>query len=283
MRTKMWVFLRDRRSICCGWIETLCGLRPRRQEKIDKEYCMSLRTAMIVFVKCRRSESKCFFRSYVFADCGHEDKRKCKSNVVCLCGLQWLCLLRVGDLKVNVSSGRMSLRTAMIVVVKCRRSESKCFFRSYVFADCGHEDKRKCKSNIVCLCGLQWLCLLSVGDLKVNVSAGRMSLRTAMVVSCYEHKRKSKSNIVCLCGLQWLCLLSVGDLKVHVSSGRMSLRTAATETKRKSKSNIVCLCGLQWLCLLRVGDLQVNVASGRMSLRTASTEVQSCRRGTSST
>ena len=167
----------------------LCGLRPRRQEKIEKHYCMSLRTAMVVFVKCRRSASK-------------------------------------------------------------------CCFRSYVFADCGHEDKRKCKSNIVCLCGLQWLCLLSVGDLKVNVSAGRMSLRTAMVVSCYEHKRKSKSNIVCLCGLQWLCLLSVGDLKVHVSSGRMSLRTAATETKRKSKSNIVCLCGLQWLCLLSLGDLQ---------------------------
>ena len=47
----------------------LCGLRPRRQEKIDKEYFMSLRTAMIVFVKCRISESKCFKRSYVFADC----------------------------------------------------------------------------------------------------------------------------------------------------------------------------------------------------------------------
>ena len=90
----------------------------------------------------------------------------------------------------------------MFVLVRCRRFESKCFKSAYVFADCGHEDKRKCKSNILCLCGLQWLCLLSVGDLKVNVSAGRMSLRTAMVVSCYEHKRKSKSNIVCLCGLQ---------------------------------------------------------------------------------
>ena len=95
-----------------------------------------------------------------------------------------MCLLRVGDLKVNVSSGRMSLPTAMIVVVKCRRSESKCFFRSYVFADYGHEDKRRSKSNIVCVCGLPWLCLVSViGDLKVNVSAGRMSLRTAMGVS----------------------------------------------------------------------------------------------------
>ena len=124
--------------------------------------------------------------------------------------------------------------------------------------------------KVVCLCGLQWLCLLSVGDLKVNVSAGGMSLRTAMVVSSYEHKRKSKSNIVCLCGLQWLCLLSVGDLKVHVSAGGMSLRTAMVvscyEHKRKSKSNIVCLCGLQWLCLLSVGDLKVNVWKGRMSL-----------------
>ena len=54
---------------------------------------------MVVFVKCRRSESKCFFRSYVFADCGHEDKRKSKSNIVFLCGLQWLCLLSVGDPK----------------------------------------------------------------------------------------------------------------------------------------------------------------------------------------
>ena len=73
---------------------------------------MSLRTAMIVVVKCRRSESKCFFRSYVFADCGHEDKRRSKSNF-CLC-----------------------LRTAMIVFVKCRRSESECFKRLYVFVDC---------------------------------------------------------------------------------------------------------------------------------------------------
>ena len=63
-----------------------------------------------------------------------------------------------------------TLRTAMIVFVKCRRYASKCFFRSYVFAGCGHEDKRKSKRNIVCLCGLHWLCLLSVEDLKVNVS-----------------------------------------------------------------------------------------------------------------
>ena len=63
-----------------------------------------------------------------------------------------MCLLSVGDLQVNVASGRVSLRTAK------------------------HEDKRKCKSNIVCLCGLQWLCLLNVADLKVNVSKGRMSL-----------------------------------------------------------------------------------------------------------
>ena len=75
--------------------------------------------------------------------------------------------LSVGDLRVNVSSGRMSLRTAAT------------------------KTKRKCKSNIVCLCGLQWLCLLSVGDLKVNVSSGRMSLRTAAT----KTKRESKSNI----------------------------------------------------------------------------------------
>ena len=106
-------------------IENAPGLRPRTQEILSKQYCMSLRTAMVRFFTYRTSDSKCFFRSY-------------------------------------------------------RTSDSKCFFRSYVFADCGHEDKRKSKSNIVFLCGLQWLCLLSVGDLKVNVSSGRMSLRTAL-------------------------------------------------------------------------------------------------------
>ena len=72
---------------------------------------------MIVFVKCRRSESKCFKRSYVFADCNG-------------CGL-----LRTQEKKIE-KRYCMSLRTAMIVFVKCRRSESKCFKRSYVFADC---------------------------------------------------------------------------------------------------------------------------------------------------
>ena len=71
---------------------------------------------MIVFVKCRRSESKCFKRSYVFADCNG-------------CGL----LRTQGKIEKRYC---MSLRTAMIVFVKCRRSESKCFKRSYVFADC---------------------------------------------------------------------------------------------------------------------------------------------------
>ena len=86
--------------------------------------------------------------------------------------------------------------------------------------------------KVVCLCGLQWLCLLSVGDLKVHVSSGRISLRTAAT----KTKRKWKSNISCLCGLQWLCLLSVGDLKVHVSWGRMSLRTAARNTRDNLKA-----------------------------------------------
>ena len=71
----------------------LCGLRPRRQEKIDKEYCMSLRTAMIVFVKCRS-------------------------------------LLSVGDMTVNVSSGRMFLRTAATKT----REDLKAIVS--VFADC---------------------------------------------------------------------------------------------------------------------------------------------------
>ena len=138
--------------------------------------------------------------------------------VVCLCGLQWLCLLSVGDLKVNVSKGRsvllrtqekiekqycMSLRTAMIVFVKCRRSESKCFCRSYVFADCNG-------------------CVLLRTQEKIEKQYC-MSLRTAMIV--FVKCRRSESK--------------------YVSKGRMSLRTAATETKRKSTRNIVCLCGLQ--------------------------------------
>ena len=73
-----------------------------------------------------------------------------------------MCLLSIGDLKVNVSSGRMSLRIAatkkrenlkaiLYVFAECnecvfftyRTSDSKCFFRSYVFVDCGYEDKEK--------------------------------------------------------------------------------------------------------------------------------------------
>ena len=49
------------------------------------------------------------------------------------------------------------------------------------------ETKRKSKGNIVCLCGLQWLRLGSVGDLRVNVSSGSMSLRTAA--------RKTRDNL----------------------------------------------------------------------------------------
>ena len=85
---------------------------------------------MVRFFTYRTADSKCFFRSYVFADCGHEDKRKSKSNIVCLCGLQWLCLLSVGDLKVNVSSGRMCLRSAATNT----RDNLKAIL--YVFADC---------------------------------------------------------------------------------------------------------------------------------------------------
>ena len=85
---------------------------------------MSLRTAA---TKTRENVKAIL---YVFADCGHEDKRKCKSNIVCHCGLQWLCLLRVGDLKVNVSKGRMSLR---IAATKTRENRKGIL---YVFADC---------------------------------------------------------------------------------------------------------------------------------------------------
>ena len=73
-----------------------------------------------------------------------ETKRKCKSNIVCLCGLQWLCLLSVGDLKVNVSSGRMSLRTA------ARTQELNVDLKAilYVFADCKHEADREDAKSI---------------------------------------------------------------------------------------------------------------------------------------
>ena len=56
---------------------------------------------MIVFVKCRRSESKCFKRLYVFADCNG-------------------CVLLRTEAKIE-KQYCMSLQTAMIVFVKCRR------------------------------------------------------------------------------------------------------------------------------------------------------------------
>ena len=58
---------------------------------------------MIVFVKCRISESKCFKRSYVFADCNG-------------------CVLLRTQGKI-AKQYCMSLQTAMIVFVKCRRSD----------------------------------------------------------------------------------------------------------------------------------------------------------------
>ena len=89
----------------------------------------------------------------------------------------------------------------MVVFVKCRGSASKCFFKSYVFADCGHEDKRKSKNNTVCLCGLQGLGFSSIGDLPVHVSSGRMSLRTAATKTTDESKEMFLQ-VVCLCGLR---------------------------------------------------------------------------------
>ena len=53
-----------------------------------------------------------------------------KSNIVCLCGLQGSGYLSIGDLPVNVSSGRMSLRTA---ATKTRGNLQAIL---YVFADC---------------------------------------------------------------------------------------------------------------------------------------------------
>ena len=61
---------------------------------------------------------------------GYEEKRKSKSNIVCLCGLQWVCFSRIGHLTLNVSSGRMSLWTAATK----KRENLKAIL--YVFADC---------------------------------------------------------------------------------------------------------------------------------------------------
>ena len=94
----------------------------------------------------------------------------------------------------------------MIVFVKCRRSASKCFCWSYVFADCNGcvllRTQEKIEKQYCMSLRTAMIVFVKCRRSESNVSAGRMSLRTAMVVSCYEHKRKSKSNIVCLCGLQ---------------------------------------------------------------------------------
>ena len=90
----------------------------------------------------------------------------------------------------------------MIVFVKCRRSESKCFCWSYVFADCNGcvllRTQEKIEKQYCMSLRTAMIVFVKCRRSESNVSAGRMSLRTAMVVSCYEHKRKSKSNIVCL-------------------------------------------------------------------------------------
>ena len=72
------------------------------------------------------------------------------------------------------------------------------------------------------------MCLLSVGDLKVNVSKGRMSLRTAA--------RKTRDNLKAILYVFAYRLGSVGDLRVNVSSGSMSLRTAARKTRDNLKA-----------------------------------------------
>ena len=97
----------------------------------------------------------------------------------------------------------------------------------------GYEEKRKSKSNIVCLCALQWVCFSRIGHLTlINVSSGRMSLRTAAT----KKRENLKSNIVCLCGLQWVCFSRIGHLTLNVSSGRMSLWTAATKKRENLKA-----------------------------------------------
>ena len=132
----------------------------------------------------------------------------------------------------------------MVVLVTCRRSESKCFLRSYVFADCGHEDKRKSKRNIVCLCGLQWLCLLSVGDMTVNVSSGRMSLRTALPEWTW-----------CDSGMTYV----FADCVAWVVSWRMSLRTASTKS--------LILLVLKKLTHDLVGSMTWNFVAGETSYK----------------
>ena len=76
------------------------------------------------------------------------------------------------------------------------------------------------------------MCLLGVGDLKVNVSKGRMSLWIATTKT--RENRQGILYVFADCN-DW-CLLSVGDRRVHVSSGRMFLRTAATKTRENVKA-----------------------------------------------
>ena len=107
---------------------------------------------------------------------------------------------------------------------------------------CG--DKRKSKRNIVCLCGLQWLCLLSVGDLKVNVSWGRMSLRTAATKT-----RENRQGI----------LYVFADCVAWVVSWRMSLRTASTKS--------LILLVLKKLTHDLIGSMTWNFVAGETSYK----------------
>ena len=134
----MIVFVTCRRSeskcFCWSYVFADCGHEDKRRSK--RNFCLCLRTAMIVFVKRRRSESKCFCWSYFFADCNGCVLLRTPKKIE-----KQFCMSLRTAMVVFVKC--MSLRTAMIVFGKCRRSESTCFFRSYVFADCGYGDKEK--------------------------------------------------------------------------------------------------------------------------------------------
>ena len=104
--TKMWVFLRDRRSICCGWIVTPVVPRTVNDVFADCNGCACLRVGDL--------KSKMFSWGRMSLRTAATKRRENRKGILyVLRDCKWLCLLSVGDMDSKMfSSGRMFLRTA---------------------------------------------------------------------------------------------------------------------------------------------------------------------------
>ena len=124
----------------------------------------------------------------------------------------------------------------------------------------GHEDKGKCQSNIVCLCGLRQL------------TAWHFFADCFNWLEVLSYK---PAVVACLCGLLRLSWRSVGKETCH--------NTIVFRKCLLQLSYVFADC-FNWLEVLSAGRRLTNfwqnaTYSRRMSLRAASTELKRCRQG----